>query len=102
MYTFFNTTSAAPHCVPACFLRRSNLRLALVSALQMCGFQVCRLSKVSPRYVALSICWSFVRYSMILTGFILVDNVNHVVNVLFRLICTHHSFALFESMLIAV
>ena len=61
MYTFFNNTaSVAPYCMPASFLRRANLRLAFVSALQMCGFQVCRLSKVTPRYVALSICWSSV------------------------------------------
>ena len=36
MYTFFNTTSTAPHCVPASFLRRDNLRIVFVSALQMC------------------------------------------------------------------
>ena len=88
--------------MPASFLRRANLHLAFVSALQMCDFQVCCLSKVTPRYVALSMCWSSVCFSMILTGFTWVDNVNNVVNVLLRLIFTHHSFAQFESMLTAV
>ena len=39
---------------------------------------------------------------MILTACTLVNNVNKVVNVLFRLIFTHHSFAQFESTLISV
>ena len=44
----------------ASFLRRDNLPIVYVSALQVCGFHVWRLSKATPRYVAISICWSSV------------------------------------------
>ena len=54
IYTFFNTASAAPNWVPASFLSKANLRLALAAALLMCVFQVCLLSMVIPRYVPLS------------------------------------------------
>ena len=74
IYTFLNTVSAAPHWVPASFLSKANLRLALASALLMCVFQVCLLSKVFPRCVALS-----VSSNIIVTGFDLVDKVKSVV-----------------------
>ena len=51
IYTFLTTVSAAPHWVPASFLSKSNLHIALASALLMSVFQVCLLSNVIPRYV---------------------------------------------------
>ena len=55
IYTFLKTVSAAPHWVPARFLSKGNLHLAFASALLMCVFQVCLLSKVIPRYVAVCV-----------------------------------------------
>ena len=75
IYTFFNTVSAAPHWVPASFLSKVNFRLAFASALLMCVFQVCLLSKVFLRYVALSVCCSSVSSKIIYMGFDLVDMV---------------------------
>ena len=100
--SMFNTASAVPHCVSTGFLRRTNLRLAFVSALLMCSFYVFHLLKVTPWNFSLSVCLRSVGFSMILTDFILVDSVNNVVNLLFRFIFPHHSFAQFESTLTAV
>ena len=78
IYTFLKTDSAAPHWIPVSFLSKANLRLALASALLMCVFQVCLLSKVIPRYVALSVCCSSVASNIIFMGFDLVDKVKSV------------------------
>ena len=61
IYTFLNTVSAAP----ASFLSKANLRLAFASAVLMYVFQVCRLFKVIPRYVALSVCCNSVSSNII-------------------------------------
>ena len=79
IYTFLNTVSAAPHWVTASFQSKANLRLAFVSALLMCVFQVCLLSKVIPGYVTLSVCSSSVSSNIIIMGFVLVDKVKSVV-----------------------
>ena len=68
-----------PHWVPASFLNKDILRLVFASALLSCVFQVCLLSKVFPRYVALSVCCSSVSCNIIFMGFDLVDMVNNVV-----------------------
>ena len=78
IYTFLNTFSEAPHWVPASFLSNANLRLAFASALLMCVFHVCLLSKVIPRYVALSVCCSSVSSNIIFMGFDLVDKVTYL------------------------
>ena len=75
------------------FLSKANLRLALASALLMCVFQVCLLSKVIPKYVALSVCCSSVSSTIIVMGFDLVDKVKSVVKDLVLLIFTHQSCA---------
>ena len=79
IYTLLNTVSAAPHWVPASFLSKAILRLAFASALLICVFHVCLLSKVIPRYVALSVCCSSVSSNIIFMGFDLVDKVKSVV-----------------------
>ena len=101
IYIFLNTVSAAPHWVPASFLSKANLRLALASSLLMCVFRVCLLSKVIPRYVALSVCCSSVSSSFIFMGFDLVDKVKSVVQDLVLLIFTHQSCAQLDNMLVA-
>ena len=101
IYTFLNTVSAAPHWVPASFFSKANLRLALASALLMCVFQACLLSKVIPRYVALSVCCSSVSSNIIVAGFDLVDKVKSVVKYLVLLIFTHQSCAQLDNMLVA-
>ena len=79
IYTFLNMVSVAPHWVSASFLSKANLRLAFASALLMCVFQVCLLSDVIPRYVALFVCCSSVSSNIIFMGFDLVDKVKSVV-----------------------
>ena len=101
IYTFLNIASAAPHWVPACFLRKANLRIAFASALLMCVFQVCLLSKIIPRYVALSVCCSSVSYNMIFMGFDLVDKVKIVVKYTVLFIFTHQSRSQLDKMLVA-
>ena len=100
IYTF-NTVSAAPHCVPASFLSKANLRLAFASALLMCVFQVCLLSKVIPMYVALLVSSSSVSSNIIFMCFGLVDNVKSVVQDLVLFIFTHQSSAQLDKMLVA-
>ena len=56
----------------------TNLRLAFASALLMCVFQVCLLSKVILRYVTLSVCCSSVSSNIIFMGFDLGDKVKSV------------------------
>ena len=80
----------------------ANLRLAFVSALLMCVFQVFLLSKVIPRYVALSVCCSSVSSNIIFMGFDLVDKVKSVVKDLVLFIFTHQSCAQFDRMLVVV
>ena len=101
IYTFLNTASAAPHWVPVSFLSNAYLRLAFVSAILMCVFQVCLLSKVIPRYVALSVCCSSVSSNIIFMGFDLVDKVKSVLKDLVLFIFTHQSFAQLDKMLVA-
>ena len=67
----------------------------------MC-FQVFLLSKVIPRYVALSACCSSVSSNIIVTGFDLVDKVKSVVKDLVLLIFTHQSCAQLDNMLVAI
>ena len=93
IYTFLKTVSAAPHWVPAHFMSKTNLRLAFASALLMCVFQVCLLSKVISRFVALSVCCSSVSSNIIFMGFDLVDKVESVVKYLVLFIFTHQSSA---------
>ena len=57
------------------FFSKATLRLAFASALLICVFQVCLLSKVIPRYVALSVCCSSVSSNIIFMGFDFVDKV---------------------------
>ena len=101
IYTFLNTLSAAPHLVPASFLRKANLRLAIAYTLLMCVFQVCLLSKVIPRCVALSVCCSSVSSNLIFMGLDLVDKVMSVVKDLVLFVFTHQSDALLDKMLVA-
>ena len=101
MYIFLNTVSAAPHWVPASFLSKANLRLAFASALLMCVFQVCHLSKVILRYVALSVCSSSVSSNIIFMGLGLVDKVKSVVQDFVLFIFTHQSCAKLNKMLVA-
>ena len=101
IYTFLNTVSAAPHWVPASFWSKANLRLAFASALLMCVFQVCLLSRVIPRYVALSVCCSSVSSNIIFMGFDFVDKVKSVVKDLVLFIFTHQSCAKLDKMLVA-
>ena len=100
IYTFLNTVSAAPHWVPASFLSKANLRLAFASALLMCVFQVYLLSKVIPRYVALSVCSSYVSSNIIFIGLGLFDKVNNVVHDLVLFIFIHQSCAQLDKMLV--
>ena len=65
--------------VPASFMSKANLRLAFASALLMCVFQVCLLSKVIPKYVAMSVCCSSLSSNIIFMGFGLVDKAKSVV-----------------------
>ena len=67
----------------------------------MCVFQVYLLSKVIPRYVALSVCCSSVSSNIIFMGFDLVDKVKSVVKDLVLFIFTHQSCAQFDRMFIA-
>ena len=101
IYTFLNTISAAPHWVPASFLSKANLRLAFASALLMCIFQVCLLSKVIQRYVALSVCCSSVSSNIMFMGLELVDKVNSVVKDVVLFIFTYQSCVQLDKMLIA-
>ena len=101
IYTFLNTVSAAPHWAAASFLSKANLRLSFASALLMCVFQVCLLSKVIPRYVALSVCSSSVSSNIIFIGFGLVDKVKSVLRDLVVFIFTHQSCAQLDKMLVA-
>ena len=101
IYTFLNTISTAPHWVPVSFLSTANLRLAFASVLLMCVFQVCLLSKVIPRYVALSVCCSFVSSNIIFMGLDLVDKVTSVVKKIVLFIFTHQSCAQPDKMLVA-
>ena len=87
--------------VPASFLSKANLRLAFASALLMCVFQVCLLSKVIPRYVALSVCSSSVSSNIIFMGFGLVDKIKNVVQDLVLFIFPHQSCAQLDKMLVA-
>ena len=100
IYTFLNTVSAALHWVPASFLSKANLRLSVSSALLMCIFQVCLLSKVIPRYVALYVCCT-VSSNIISMGFDLVHKVKSVVKYLVLFIFTHKSCAQLDKMLVA-
>ena len=100
-WTFFSTVSAAPHCVPASFRSNANLRLALAWAPSICFLHVCLLSKVTPRYVVLSVCCSFTFSKIIFTRFAFVDNVNRVVNDFVLLIFTHQSCVHLDNMLTA-
>ena len=63
----------------------------------MC-FQVCLLSKVIPRYVALSVCCSSVSSKIIFIGFDLVDNIKSVVK---KISFTHQSCAQPDRMMVA-
>ena len=101
IYTFLNTFPVAPHWVPVSFLNKANLRLAFASALLMCFFQVCLLSKVIPRYVALSVYCSSVSSNIIFMGFDLVDKVKSIVKYLVLLIFTHQSCAQLDKMWVA-
>ena len=101
IYTFLNTVSAAPNWVPASFLSKVILRLAFASALLMCVFQVCLLSKVIPRYVALSVCCNSVSSNIIFMGFDLFDRVKSVLKDLVLFIFTQQSCAQLDKMLIA-
>ena len=101
IYTFLNTVSAEPHWVPDNFLSKANLRLALASALLVCVFQVCLLSKVIPRYVALSVCCSSVSHNIIFMCFDLIDKVKSGVQDLVLFILTRQSCAQLDKMLIA-
>ena len=83
------------------FSEMANLHLAFVSALLMRVFLVCLLSKVIPRYIALSVCCSSVSSYIIFMGFDLVDKVKSVVNDLVLFIFTHHSCAQLARMLVA-
>ena len=67
----------------------------------MCVFQVCFLSNVIPRYVALSACYSSVPCNIIFMGFDLVDKVKSVVKDLVLLIFTHQSCAQLDNILVA-
>ena len=91
------------HLVSASFLNKANLRLAFASAsaLLMCVFQVFLLSKVIPRYVALSVCCSSVSSNFIFIGFDLVDKVKSAVKDLVLFIFTHQSCAQLDRMLVA-
>ena len=82
-------------------LSMANLRVAFASALLICVFQVCLLSKVILRYVALSVCCSSVSANIIFMGFDLVDKVKSVVKDLVLFIFTHRSCAHLDKMLIA-
>ena len=64
-------------------------------------FQVCLLSKVIPRYVALSVCISSVSSKILFNGFDLFDNVKSVVKDLVVFIFTHQSCAHLDSILVA-
>ena len=88
IYTFF-TISEAPQCVPVSFLSNARFLLAITSALLICVFPVCLLSKVIPRYVALSVCYSSVSSNIIFMGLDLVDKVKCVVKYLVLFIFTH-------------
>ena len=101
IYTLLNTASTAPHWVPASCLSKANLPLALASALLMCVLQVSLLSKVIPRYVALSVCCSSVSSNIIFMGFDLVDKVKSVVKNLVLLIFTHQSCAQLDKLFVA-
>ena len=101
IYTFLNTVSAAPHWVPASFLSKANLRLAFASALLMWVFQICLLSNVIPRCVALSVCCSSVSPNIIFMGFYLVDKVKSVIKDLVLFIFIHQYCAQLDKMLIA-
>ena len=68
-----SSTLFLQHPIPASFLSKANLRLAFASALLMCDFQVCLLSKVIPRYVALSVCCSSVSSNIIFKRFSFID-----------------------------
>ena len=65
IYILSNTVSTTAHWVPASFLSKANLRLVFASALL-----IRLLSKVNPRYVALSVCCSSVSSNIIFMGFI--------------------------------
>ena len=95
IYTLFNTVSAAPHWVPASFLSKANFHIAFASALLMCVFHICLLSRVIPRYVALSVCCSSVSCNIIFMGFDLVDKVKCVVKDFVLFIFTYQSCAQF-------
>ena len=83
------------------FSEMANLRLAFVSALLMRVFQVCLLSNVIPRYIALFVCCSSVSSNIIFMGFDLVDKVKSVVKDLVLFIFTHQSCAQLDRMLAA-
>ena len=67
----------------------------------MCVFHVCLLSKVIPRYDALSVCSSSVLSNISFLGFGLVDKVKSVVQYLVLFIFTHQSCAQLDKMLVA-
>ena len=77
------------------------MRLTFDSALLMCVFQVCLLSKVIPRYVALSVCCSAMSSNIIFMGSDLVDKVKSVLKYLVLFIFTHQSCAQLDKMLVA-
>ena len=77
------------------------MRLAFASALLMCVFQVCLLSKVIPRYIALSVCSSSVSSNIIYMGFGLVGKIKSVVQDLVLFIFTHQYCAQLDKMLVA-
>ena len=89
-HTVFRIRSLALQLVPASFLIVARFHLALASAVCTCCFQVMRLSKVTPRYVASSATASGVSPNLIFPAFCFLESVNSVADDLSTLMLTHH------------
>ena len=99
MHTFFKTVSSVPHLVPANFLSKTNLRLAIASPLRRCVFEVYLVSMVIPMYVALSLCCSLLSSNTIFMWFDFVDKVKSVVPYFVLFMFTRQSCAQIDMML---
>ena len=107
MWTYGSDVDILQNCFcysPLCssnLLSNANLRLALAWALLIWYLHVCLLSKVTPRYVVLSVCCNSTSSNIIFICLAFVDNVNSVVNDFVLLIFTHQSCVLLDNMLAA-